>query len=265
MKLILTEDKMDDVVIHYLNKMYGDCEPVRKSWGIVYYDRDKEPIFYYYNRSKWVGVGSEVFIRKDILNDFFYTSTPYDLPKAKEIIKRWLSDTYGIDNVTVIFSSAVRTPYISESVILEHSEIDDILDKMNSGLKLSIDEKKCLNAYSEHIRNGGKDYEFKCPEMEYDDREGLEFVSNYPNLPKIVFTFSEELDHKVETHYAGEIKFNGKEYFGVIITDKRGYVIGYDFYNVDEEDDYRLQDVTEGLEHEITEFFQEDVVPYLKK
>jgi hypothetical protein len=264
MKLILTENTMDDVILKHLNYLYGNCEPIQKSWGVVYYDEDKGPLFYYYNRSKWVGYKDEVFISKDILTDFFYTHTPYDLKKAKEIIKRWLSETYGIDKVDVIFSSAVNTKYVSESVILEHSEVDNILDKMNSGIKLSIDEKKCLNAYSEHIRNGGKDYDFQCPELEYDDREGMEFVSDLPGLPKMKFTFSEELDHGVETHYAGEIKFNGKEYFGVIITDKNGYVIGYDFYNVDDEEDYRLQDVTEGLEHEIKTFFEDEVIPNLK-
>lgn len=144
--------------------------------------------------------------------------------------------------------------------------IDIILDKLSSKEPLMIDEKKCLDAYSEYLNQGGNPKDFKCPKPEYDEREGEVFISNFKGLPEIKFTFSEELEDGNEIQYFGQIEFEGEEYLGSIITDKRGYLIGYDFYNVsDEINDYRLQDVIEGLEHEIEVFFQEDVIPNLKK
>lgn len=151
--------------------------------------------------------------------------------------------------------------------MLESNEIiDAILDKMINNEKLLIDEKKCLDAYSEHVRNGGEPSEFKCPEPKYDKREGTIFKSEFKGLPQIQFTFSEELEDDKEIQYFGEIRFEGQEYLGVIITDKRGFLTGYDFYNVsDELNDYGFQNEIEGMEHQISLFFQEEVIYNLRK
>lgn len=159
---------------------------------------------------------------------------------------------------------------ISETQYLKMTKnskvIDTILDKIINKEKLFIDEKKCLDAYSKHIRDGGDPDEFKCPEPEYDDREGRVFESSFPNLPMIKFTFSEELKNDNEIQYFGEIQFEGEEYLGVIITDKRGFLIGYDFYNVsDELNDYSFNDEIEGLEHEVEVFFQDEIIPELRR
>ena len=151
-------------------------------------------------------------------------------------------------------------------LIESNQVIDVILDKLASKQQLMIDEKKCLEAYSDYLNQGGNPKLFKCPETEHDEREGDTFVSNFEGLPEIKFTFSEELKDDNEIQYFGEIQFGGEEYLGSIITDKRGYLIGYDFYNVsDEVNDYRLQDVIEGMERELEVFFQDEVIPNLKK
>ena len=164
-------------------------------------------------------------------------------------------------NMKIIIS---ETQYLR---LMENNEvIDAILDKISRKEKLFIDEMKCLDAYSEHLRNGGNPDEFKCPEPEYDEREGRVFESSFPNLPMIKFTFSEELKNENEIQYFGEIQFEGEEYLGVIITDKRGFLTGYDFYNVsDELNDYSFNDETKGLEHEIGVFFQDEVIPELRR
>jgi hypothetical protein len=150
--------------------------------------------------------------------------------------------------------------------LMENNEvIDAILDKISRKEKLFIDEKKCLDAYSEHMRNGGNPDEFKCPEPEYDEREGEVFISSFKGLPEITFTFSEELKKGDEIQYFGEIQFEGEEYLGVIVTDERGFLIDYDFYNVsDELNDYSFKQAIDGLEHEVESFFQDEVIRNLK-
>jgi hypothetical protein len=58
----------------------------------------------------------------------------------------------------------------------------------------------------------------------------------------------------------------GDEFLGVISTDKRGYLTDYDFYSVFDEE-VRLQDILKenGLEPEITNFFQEEIINSLRK
>jgi hypothetical protein len=74
-----------------------------------------------------------------------------------------------------------------------------------------------------------------------------------------------EQDDEIE--YYGEVTFMGDEFLGVIVTDKRGYLADYDFYNTLSDEDIRLQDVLkkEDSDLEIQNFFQEEVIPTLKK
>jgi hypothetical protein len=128
---------------------------------------------------------------------------------------------------------------------------------------LSIDEKKYLKYYSEHTKQGGRPDEFVDPSERYDEREGKVINGMLADQP-IQFTFSEEIENGDDLEFYGEIKFGVKEYFGAFTIDGRGYLIGYDFYNVDDEEDYRLQEVLEGLEYELESFFSENVVPQLR-
>ncbi len=67
--------------------------------------------------------------------------------------------------------------------------------------------------------------------------------------------------------YYGEITFMGDEFLGVIVTDKRGYLIDYDFYSTLNNEDVRLQDIlkSEDSEAEIQNFFQEEVINRLRQ
>lgn len=157
---------------------------------------------------------------------------------------------------------------ISESqlVMLENKNyVDSLLDKISEkGFdSLSIDEKKYLKHYSEHTSKGGNPDEFVNPSEVYDDREGTIIEDTISGLP-IRFTFSEESNNQYGIGYYGEIQFDGDEYLGVIISDERGNLVDYDFYSVLSDEDVRLQDNVEGLEHEITNFFSEKVIPSLR-
>jgi hypothetical protein len=153
------------------------------------------------------------------------------------------------------------------SRLMESQEIiDNLLDKISEkGYdSLSIDEKRYLQAYSEHTKKGGRPDEFVDPSEVYDEREGMVIDGEIAGMP-IQFTFSEERKTDIETEYFGEIKFDGEEYLGVISTDKNGYLTDYDFFNVSSNDDVRLQDVIEGLDYEFTVFLSDEVIPMLLK
>jgi hypothetical protein len=147
-------------------------------------------------------------------------------------------------------------------ILLENQKyVDSILEKISeSGYdSLSIDEKRYLDEFSKY--NGDPD-EFVYSSDEYDEREGQVIDGEISGLP-IEYTFSEESDNNEGIGYYGGLKFDDDEYFGVIISDERGHLVGYDFYSVLSDEDVRLQDNIEGLEHEISLFFSEKVLPEL--
>lgn len=146
--------------------------------------------------------------------------------------------------------------------------VDDILDKISSGKKLSLSDKRKLDFFQKHLNNGGNENDFEYSEQDghsIDEREGEKFTYNLNGRP-FTFTFSEETTNGDVIDYFGEIKFNGDEYLGMISADSRGYFVDYDFYSVFDED-VRLQDVLkeEGNEAEIKNFFQEEIIDRLKK
>jgi hypothetical protein len=150
--------------------------------------------------------------------------------------------------------------------------LDDVLDlysKKGRGETLRPSEMDVLRAFDKHQKKGGnpEDFVFNQDDVyDTDEREGMRFKYNLKGRP-FVFEFSEEIEKDDEIEYYGEIRFNGDEFLGVIVTDKRGYLTDYDFYSTLNDDDIRLQNILkdEGSESEIQHFFQEEIIPTLKK
>ena len=125
-----------------------------------------------------------------------------------------------------------------------------------------------MRSFKKHVDNGGGAEDFIYDEdqdISYDEREGDKFRFERGGM-SLVFTFSEEYEDNGETIYFGEIKYMGDEFLGEIATDKRGYIIDYDFYSVFDEN-VRLQDLFKenGNESEIMNFFAEEVIPELRR
>lgn len=150
--------------------------------------------------------------------------------------------------------------------------LDDVLDlysKKGRGETLRPSEMDVLRAFDKHQKKGGnpEDFVFNQDDVyDTDEREGMRFKYNLKGRP-FVFEFSEEIEKDDEIEYYGEIRFNGDEFLGVIVTDKRGYLTDYDFYSTLNDDDVRLQNILkdESSESEIQHFFQEEIIPSLKK
>jgi hypothetical protein len=79
------------------------------------------------------------------------------------------------------------------------------------------------------------------------------------------FEFTEETETENDIEYFGEITFDGDEYLGVIVTDKNGYLIDYDFYSTLTKGDVRLQEllIVDNSDAEFRNFLQEMVINVL--
>lgn len=149
--------------------------------------------------------------------------------------------------------------------------LDNVLDlysKKNRGENLKPSEMDVLRAFDKYQKKGGnpEDFVFNQDDVyEIDEREGMRFKYNLKGRP-FTFEFSEEMEKDDEIEYYGEITFNGDEFLGVIITDKRGYLLDYDFYSVLSDEEVRLQHIlkSEDSDAEIQNFFQEQVINTLR-
>ena len=93
MKYIITESKLDRVVIKYLNKEYGDLKEYKPvdSHG-VYYVKDKKVYMEHYLNGKILYIDNSIW--GDLKNIF---NIEYD--EIQRIIKKWASETYKIYGV----------------------------------------------------------------------------------------------------------------------------------------------------------------------
>ena len=96
MKYIITESKLEQVVIKYLNKMYGDLEEYRT-------DEHPDSVFFV--------KGKKVYMEQDLENDDlwvdYYTiwsdlENMFDLKynEIQSIITKWVEVTYNLRGVT---------------------------------------------------------------------------------------------------------------------------------------------------------------------
>ena len=98
MKYIITESKLDRVVIKYLNKEYGDLEE---------YTTDKRPDNVFFVKDK------KVYMEHDLKNGYLFVD--YDtiwpdlenifspeITEIQRIITKWVEETYNIEGVTPI-------------------------------------------------------------------------------------------------------------------------------------------------------------------
>jgi hypothetical protein len=176
-----------------------------------------------------------------------------------------------ISSLEDIFKEQLHNFYKSEQQEMISENFDRILDlyqKIKKGEELRPSEQTMMRAFKKFVDKGGNAEEFVYSDEEdydADQREGEKFTYDVMEMP-MTYTFSEEYQDGNEINYFGEITFEDEEFLGVISTDKRGFITGYDFYSV-LENDIRLQDKLQDMqiEDEVMNFFAEDVIPILRK
>ena len=98
MKYIITESKLDRVVIKYLNKEYGDLKE---------YTTDKRPDNVFFVKDK------KVYMEHDLKNGYLYVDYDTIWSELKNIfnltndyiaiiISKWVDETYNIEGVTPV-------------------------------------------------------------------------------------------------------------------------------------------------------------------
>ena len=154
-------------------------------------------------------------------------------------------------------------------LLLENQEyVNSLLDKIGAkGIEsLTPSEKKYLDGLSSH-EGHMDDYDDPNYEDDYDERRGEKITSSLPNLPQLQFVFDYEEREGNEILLYGSVYFQGNEYVGVIVTNENGNLIDFDFQvaeiDFDDTEVTNLLDDAQGLEHELSVFFENDVIPAL--
>ena len=96
MKIIITESKLNKVVLKWLDKEFGDLTKVVKDDRTYYVDENRKPLFYYYQDSK----NGYVYINYDKIWVFFESIFGLNTLQTKEIMAIWLGETYNLRGVT---------------------------------------------------------------------------------------------------------------------------------------------------------------------
>ncbi len=96
MKIIITESSRNRVVLKWLNKEFSDLTPAVVDDKTFYVDKDRKPLFFYYQDLK----NENVYINYARIWVFFESIFGLNTLQTKGILKVWLDDTYNLRGIT---------------------------------------------------------------------------------------------------------------------------------------------------------------------
>jgi hypothetical protein len=88
--------KKTGIIIKWLNKEFGNLTEVVIDDKTFYVDKDRLPLFYYYQDEK----NGYVYISYDKIWVFFESIFGLKDPQTQGILKVWLEETYNLRGVT---------------------------------------------------------------------------------------------------------------------------------------------------------------------
>jgi hypothetical protein len=91
MKIIITEQKLNNLIIKWLDQEFGNLTPIKfKNGNTVYVDEENYPLFYYEDNSKVINIDNNKiwYLIKKIFN--------IERPEIKDVLSLWLEKTYNI-------------------------------------------------------------------------------------------------------------------------------------------------------------------------
>jgi len=98
MKLIITESKLEQVAINWLNKNYGDLEKIEtdKYPNFIFYRKGDKIIFYYNLKSGYV------YVNYDEIWSFFESYFGMEYEQIQDLTKAWVEEHYKLGVTTTI-------------------------------------------------------------------------------------------------------------------------------------------------------------------
>jgi hypothetical protein len=97
MKLIITENKLNDVVIKWLNKNYGDLKPYETDQypDHIFFMKDKQVIFDYNKENGFV------YVSYDDIWSFLVRIFSMEYEQIQEVTKLWVEEHYNLMVTTI--------------------------------------------------------------------------------------------------------------------------------------------------------------------
>jgi hypothetical protein len=111
MKIIITESSRDRLVLKWLNREFGDLTPVVKGNRTFYVDKDRKPLFFYYQNEK----NGSVYINYERIWVFFESIFGLKRPQTQEILKVWLEEIYNLRGLTPWSRSILKGKMLEET------------------------------------------------------------------------------------------------------------------------------------------------------
>ena len=105
--------KKQELVLKWLNKEFGNLTKIVKGDIRFYFDKDRKPLFYYYQDSK----NGYVCINYDRIWVFFESIFGLNTLQTQEILKVWLEETYNLRELTPAYLSANVFPELERPII----------------------------------------------------------------------------------------------------------------------------------------------------
>jgi len=100
MKIIITEGKLNKVILKWLDNEYGNLTQVVKGNKVSYVDQDGLPILIYYQNKNHGGIYVNFQKVWGLLGNIF----GIDRQQIQVILKIWLEETYNIKGYTPVNS-----------------------------------------------------------------------------------------------------------------------------------------------------------------
>jgi len=100
MKYIITENKLDKVALTWLNNNFGDLTPIVKDDRTFYVNKDRLPLFYYYEDEK----NGYVYLNPNEIWLFLETMFGMEYEQIQGVIRDWLEETYNLRGLTPLLS-----------------------------------------------------------------------------------------------------------------------------------------------------------------
>ena len=108
MKIIITESKLNSVVLKWLDKEFGNLTEVVRDDKIFYVDENGLPLFMYYQDSK----NGNVYINYERIWIFFESIFGLKESQTEEILTIWLEDTYNLRGYTPKFLNSYFNDFV---------------------------------------------------------------------------------------------------------------------------------------------------------